>query len=156
MEQIKKALGFLNGGVFLTLENKISELFKNLPHLPKNISDILVAIAPYFAIIGGIVSLLSVISLMFLNNTLFYRYSYLYGSVNNFSIVFIVTSLISSVLLITAFSDLLNKKIFGWRLLFWSSNVGLLSSLLTLNFVSAVISAAISWYLLFEMRSSYT
>lgn len=156
MEQIKKALGFLNKGVFLNLENKILGLFKNLPHLPKNISDILVAIAPYFAIIGGIVSLLSVISLTFLNNAIFNSYAFLYGPSYNFSIVYIVSSLISAVLLITAFSDLLNKKLFGWRLMFWSSNVGIISSLISLNLVSAVISAAISWYLLFEMRSSYT
>lgn len=145
MEKAKKFFQFLNSKSFVSFEDKILGLFKSLPKLPKEIVSFIVSFGPYLVLIGGVLSVLSILSL-FSVGTLFFPSYYIY----------VIGSVISGIMLILSFTDLKNKKMFGWRLLFWSSNVNIATSLLSLNIFGAVIGALISWYLLYQIKPSYT
>ena len=58
-------------------------------------------------------------------------------------------------LTIAALPGLFARKMAGWNLLFYARIVGLLTSLLSLNIVGGLISALISFYILFQVRMLY-
>ena len=58
-------------------------------------------------------------------------------------------------LMIAALPGLFNRKMGGWRLLFYSQLVSLAYSLLSRNIVSGLIVGLISLYILFQVRPLY-
>ncbi len=156
IDKLKGYLEFINSSSFVGIEEKILNLFKTLPKTPANINDFLVTVAPYLSLIGGVLSLLSVASVIFMRNALLYTTSIFYNPMMALSPVYIISSILTGILLVVAFADLKNKKVFGWRLLFWSSNISILTSLLGFDFVSAVLGGFISWYILAQVRPSYS
>ena len=66
-----------------------------------------------------------------------------------------VVLLVHFALMVAALPGLFARKLSGWNLLFYSQLVSILSSLLTLNILSAIIGGLISLYLLFQIRPLY-
>lgn len=138
---------------------KVEEPFKSLPHLPKGLVEFFVKLAPWFAIIGAVLSLLagplwglvSVLSLFSLNPMLVI-----------FTVVSAIVTLLNAVLLFMAFTPLKNREMKGWILIFWSNILGAVVSLLSIftggpsGAVGAVIGILIGLYVLFEMKPFYT
>jgi hypothetical protein len=58
-------------------------------------------------------------------------------------------------LMIAALPGLFNRKLGGWRLLFYSQLVSLVYSLLSGNIISGLIVGLISLYILFQVRPLY-
>ncbi len=130
--------------------DQVAEPFKNAPHLPKNITEILVKISPYLIVlglIGEVLAILGMLALVALSPI--------------FSIVGLVVSAVSAFLMFSAFTPLKNREMKGWVLLFWIqlfSVAGTVVSALGGHFesiVGAVVGLAIGLYILFEMRSFY-
>lgn len=136
--------------------DKVGKLFKDLPHIPKHYAEGLVNVAPWFAILmallslvaGPLLSIFSFTSLLLLNPV--------------FSLAIFVAAIISiinMVLLFLAFAPLKKRLLVGWIYLFWVNVLGLIevtfrllvgqSSLITILF------AALVMYLLFEMKPLY-
>jgi len=145
-----KAMGFID---------QVGDVFKGLPHLPTNIVEILVKIAPWLALLGGVLGLLAgpiVGVLGSLGSVLSLSPYYLF-----ITIVVTVVTLANAILLLLAFSPLKAKAMRGWVFLFWAqmlSAVDIVLSLLqgqTGSLVGGVIGIAIGLYILFEIRSSY-
>ena len=145
-----KAMGFID---------QVGDVFKGLPHLPASIVEILVKIAPWLALLGGILGLIAgpLIGVLGSLGSLMTLSPY-------FMFVTIVTTVVTianSVLLLMAFSPLRTKMMRGWVFLFWAemlSAVDIVLSLLqgqTGSIVGGVIGLAIGLYILFEIRSSY-
>ncbi|MBW7944122.1 hypothetical protein H3C70_01880 [Patescibacteria group bacterium] len=145
-----KAMGFID---------QVGDVFKGLPHLPTAIIDILVKIAPWLALLGGVLGLLAGPLIGVLGSI---------GSILTLSpyfmfitIVTTVVTLVSSILLLMAFSPLRKRAMRGWVFLFWSqmlSAVDIVLSLLqgqTGSIVGGLIGFAIGLYILFEIRASY-
>lgn len=155
MNKLRKIFLFLNKTSFVSLEEKILKLFKNFPMLPSSIIEFLVSFGPYLVLLGGIFSILSVFSLFSLGTYVYYRLAP-FASVYSVSFyISIIGSVISGLMMIASFNDLKGFKLFGWRLLFWSANVGILVSLISLRFFGAILSGLISWYLLSQIRIKY-
>jgi len=146
-----KAMGFID---------QIGDVFKGLPHLPANIVEILVKIAPWLALLGGILGLLAGPLIGVLGSL---------GSILALSpysmfitIVETVVMVANAILLLMAFSPLKAKAMRGWVFLFWAemlSSVDIVLSLLrgqTGSLFASVIGVAIGLYILFEIRSSYS
>ncbi len=155
MQKLKKYFLFLNNSSLVNIEEKIVDFLKSLPKLPKSAVDFLISLAPFLALIGGVLSLLSIVSFFIGTSALFYSafplsnaFPYLY--------IALAASVISGLMLIAAFEDLKNKKIFGWRLVFWAMNIGILSALIGGNIFGAVVSAFLSWYVLSQLRGEYS
>jgi hypothetical protein len=58
-------------------------------------------------------------------------------------------------LMIAALPGLFNRKMGGWRLLFYSQLISIVYSLLSRNIVSGLIVGVISLYILFQVRPLY-
>lgn len=140
----------------------LEEWFSKLPALPVNLKTTLVKIAPWLALIFGILGVLGSIGgvLALLGLGAFGASMMPYGGMNvvgasALGIVVLLSSLASSVLMLMAYPGLKDQKKAGWRLAFWSETVGLLGSLISLNIVGLIISALIGYYILFQIKSSY-
>jgi hypothetical protein len=63
--------------------------------------------------------------------------------------------IISGVLMFMAYSKLKAGKIEGWKLLFWSTIVSIVATLLTGDILNGVILGVVGLYFLFQIKSSY-
>ena len=74
--------------------------------------------------------------------------------VSGFSLAALVL-IVQVVLMIAAIPGLFGRRIMGWNLSFYSVVVNVVYSLVNLDIVSAIFSAVISSYLLFQIRKYY-
>ncbi len=139
--------------------DQVGEPFKTVPHLPKNIVDIFVKLAPWGAILGAVLGVLGGLSIFTLG---------LAGSALTLNPLFMVGTLIEAVimlvravLLFMAFKPLQDQQMKGWIYIFWSMMLSVVSMVAFLidghiaSIVGTVIGVLIGLYVLFEMRSSY-
>lgn len=143
--------------------------------IPKAGREWIVKVSPWLALVGGILGLWAswsfwraghyVNQLVEWANTL----SAAYGGTTTAThlglmwYLALVVLLLQSVLLLMAFSGLKAQKRSGWNLLFLTTLVALLLGVVELfvsgygfgNFLGSVIGAAISFYLLFQVRSYF-
>ncbi|MCL4397997.1 hypothetical protein M1403_03145 [Patescibacteria group bacterium] len=134
----------------------MGEWFAKLPNLPANVREILVKIAPWLALIFGILGILgSIAATGFL--TALSPFIALGGGVGLAagSIVGAVLALGSSVLMVMAFPGLRDRKMSGWKLLFGSELVSVIASVVALNLIGAIVGALIGFYLLYQVKSYY-
>lgn len=151
----------MKGGEYEMAKNKnwqdmLEDWFGKLPSLPKGGRDVLVAIAPWIALVFGVLGvlvglgglgILSVLSPMMLLGSGV-------GATTG-SLVSVAISLVSSVLMLIAFPGLKAKKMQGWNMLFWSEVAAFVSSLVALSIVGAIVGAVIGFYLLYQIKSYY-
>lgn len=137
---------------------QFEDAFKSLPHLPKGITEFLVNIAPYLALLGAVLSILagpllglaSVISLLTLNPV-----------VVLLTVAAAVITLIQAVLLFLAFSPLQKREMKGWMYMFWVEMLTVVSVVLNIfsgsmsGLIGGVLGLIIGFYILFEMKPFY-
>lgn len=138
------------------LEVQLESIFvKQFPALPKNIKDIIVKISPYLAILGIVVSLPAILTILGLG-TVIAPFVVLEGvgplTGLSLSIIFVV---INTIIMIMAIPGLFTRQKKAWRLMFYSTLISALSSLISINLVSLIIGTAISFYFLFQVKSYY-
>jgi len=141
------------------IEKTLDEYFgKKAPALPNNIKEILVKIAPYFAILGVILSLPAIFLLLGLGS-LATVIAPLGGvsSVTSLPTMWVgILLLIPSVILeAMAVPGLFARKAMAWKYLFWAQLISVVSSVVQLNIVGAILGAVIGFYLLFQVKSFY-
>lgn len=137
-------------------QDMLEEWFMKLPSLPKGGREVLVKVAPWIALVFGVLGvlvglgglgILSVLSpLMLLGSGV--------GATSG-SLLSVAISLVSSVLMLVAFPGLKARKMQGWTMLFWSEVAALLSSLVALSIVGGLVGAVIGFYLLYQIKSYY-
>jgi hypothetical protein len=138
------------------LEAQLEPIFaKQLPSLPENVKEIIVKFAPYLAIIGVVFSLPAILAVLGLG-AVAVPFAAL-GGVSAFtglslSIIFLV---ISTIIMIMAIPGLFARSIKAWRLMFYSTLVSAVSSLVAMNLGGLIIGTAISFYFLFQVKSYY-
>jgi len=139
--------------------NKTLELYlvKKAPALPKNIKEILVKIAPWLAIIGVVLSipaLLAIFGLSAMMSSIPYAAYGMMRAGGGFSLaaLFLVATAVLEAL---AIPGLMKRKMAGWNFLYYAVWVGAVSSLFNYDIVGLIVSALISLYLLFQVKSYY-
>lgn len=131
----------------------LEEWFTKLPALPKGGKDFLVMIAPWGALIGGILAVLGGISVFGLSAVL--TPFMMMGGYGGHSFLTGIILIVAGVLMLMAFPGLKAKKMKGWNLYFWSVLVWVVSSILDYSIVSAIIWGAVELYLLYQIKPSY-
>jgi uncharacterized membrane protein len=128
----------------------MEDLFKKAPHLPENIREVLIKIAPVLSLVFGILGIIAGLSVLGISPLA------LFGGLHASIFVLItgVLTLVSSVLLLMAYPQLAKHTQKGWILLFWSEAISAVSSLMALSF-GTVISVIIGFYILFEIKGHY-
>jgi hypothetical protein len=133
--------------------------FKSLPKLPAGIVDFFVSVAPWLALIGGVLSLIAGPLIGIIGSI---------GSLASLSPYMLILTLLSTamlvaqaVLLLMAFTPLKNREFKGWALIFWSQMLGIVDSLLSIvlgdssRIVGTIIGVLIGLYILYQMRPRY-
>jgi hypothetical protein len=147
------------------LENWLAPLFEKTPHLPQGVIQTLVAIAPWLALIGGILGLLGLLSLLsflpmlsavpFMNMAMGGGYYAMYPLL----MIALIVNGIGAVLDLLAFGPLRKRQKSGWNLLFYSEILVAVSIVLNLfsgySVFGSVIGLLIGLWLLFEVRGQY-
>lgn len=133
-------------------------LYAKAPSLPANAREGLAKVAPWIALIFGILGVLGSIGGLGLL-AVFSPLAVFGGAagVASYGSGFIAALiwLVASVMLLAAYPGTAAKKISGWNLLFWSQVVQLIGSVVALSIVSGIVGAAIGFYLLFQIKSYF-
>ena len=132
----------------------VEDLYKSAPALPASARDVLVKIAPWVALIFGVLGVIAGVGAIGVTPLA------LLGGISNSLFLFVsgVLTIVASVLMLMAFPKLRTMKIQGWRLLFWSEVVSVAGSIVTLNVgsvIMGVVIVAIAFYLLFQIKPAY-
>lgn len=164
------------------LETKMSEVFVDkAPKLPAGGKKFLVDVAPWLALVGGVLSLLAGLSLWrwahVANdaadyvNSLCNAYAVNAGACANVSDarltvwvwLAIAVLVVEGVLYLLAFPGLRDRKKQGWNYLFYGALVNVVYAVVSLftdynavsSFIGALIGSVIGFWLLFQIRSAY-
>ena len=137
----------------------LKDVYAKAPALPKSADDVLVSLAPWLALIFGILAVLTGIGGLGLF-TAFSPLAYMYAGAG-FSALLVVSAVIvivEGVVMLLAFMPLRARRVRGWNLLVWGEGLAILGSLITLrvgDVIGALIGAAIAFYILFQVESYY-
>ncbi len=141
------------------LTNTLDENYKKLPALPKGVNEFIVSVAPWLALIFGVLAVVSGLGAFGLLTAL-----------SPFAMVagagrYAFTGLFAAVLLIVqggielwAFPSLKARKVRGWNLMFYSLLLSVVASAVSLSVgsvVGAVVGALIGYYFLYQVKSYY-
>jgi len=128
----------------------LEELFAKLPNLPKGGTDVLVSIAPWLALIFGVLGVIGGLSAIGISPLALFG-----GISSSFAVLATgIGALISSILMLMAFSGLKKRTYKGWELLFWSEVVSVVSAVLSIS-VGSVLGVLVGFYLLFQIKRYY-
>lgn len=132
----------------------VGEYFKKLPELPRGGREFIVTVTPWLALIFGVLGVIAgVVGLgLFTFLAPFAMLGAAKGVGSGFVVVLV--GLVSSVLLLMAFPGVKNKRISGWKLLYYSEVIGLVANVVSLS-VFGVLSTLIGFYFLYQIRSYY-
>ena len=137
----------------------LKDVYAKAPALPTNARDVLVSIAPWLALIFGVLAILAGIGGLGIF-TAFSPLAYMYAGagVSTLLLVSAVVAIVEGLVMVLAFMPLKNRKVRGWNLLVWGEVLAILSSVVTLSVGSiiwALVGAAIAFYVLFQIEPSY-
>ncbi len=140
----------------LEVEIEKVALSKSLPGLPDSAKELLVKVAPWLAVISMVV-LLPVILAAFGLSAVALPFSYLGGLHMGFSYTIgMIFSFGMIILELMAIPGLFKRQERAWRLMFYSTLLSLVQQLINFNLGGLVIGGAISFYLLFQVKSKYS
>lgn len=133
------------------LEGSLDKFFRQAPQLPKGGRDVLVAIAPWIALIFGILGIVGGLALVGVSPL------GIFGGIHFATSAFLtgVLAIVSSVLMVMAFPGLRAHSRKAWMLLFWSEVISVVSNVVNLQLVGAVVGGLIGFYLLYQIKSYY-
>lgn len=131
------------------LEKQLADAFAKAPHLPKEWKALLVNFAPWIVLIGGILTAISVLSLVSMMLSPMGRLAGMYGG--SWSVWILLTILIEAVvvyLYLIAFPALKEKKKTGWNKLFLAQLVTIVYAIVSLfsngrGFIGTLVGIAI-------------
>lgn len=136
---------------------KVLDLYlrQKAPALPKNIKEIIVKFSPYIILIMLIISLPAILAVLGIG-TLLTPFSYLGGIHYGFTYILgLVVLAVSLVLEVIALPGLFKQKKQAWNLIYYSTLINAVHSLLIFNLGSLIIGTLISLYILFQIKEYY-
>lgn len=140
---------------FHNIESQIENFVtKTLPPLPEKGVEILVQLSPWFAVLGVILGVPTILTLLGVSRAAaYYRLAGIglgWGyQISN--LLFIVQMVLSAL----AIQGLFARKLSAWRLMYYSAWVSILANLLSGEVVGMLIGGLLSFYLLFQVKKAY-
>lgn len=130
--------------------------FAKAPALPTGGREAIVKITPILALIFGILGVLGALGSLGIFTVLSpFAMMGGVGSYYGSGMIAGIFWLVSAALMLAAFPGTKARKLSGWNMLFWSQLVNVVGSLVAMSIFSAIISALIGFYLLFQIKSYY-
>jgi hypothetical protein len=122
------------------------------PALPTKGKEFIVKVAPWLSIISIAISVPAILALMGLHASFSTSGMYGYGYSAGYWWIFSAAVIVLNIL---ALKGLFKPAKSGWMFTFYAVLVGGLSSILMMDIIGAIISLAISFYLLFQIKPYY-
>lgn len=137
------------------LIKQMEEWFAKLPPLPSNWKEVIVTITPWLALVFGVIGVLGSLAAVGVL-TFLAPFVVLGGGVGVASggIMGALLGLVASALLVMAFPGTRDRKMAGWRWLFWSEVVSVVSAVVSVA-AAGIVGALIGFYILFQIKSHY-
>lgn len=133
--------------------------YAKFPALPKGATDFIVSIAPWLALIFGVLAILSGIAAFGFLSVLSPFAAVAGATQYAFTgILAALVLLVQGAVELLAFPSLKSRKVRGWNLIFLSLLLGVLSSVFYLSvfgIVQSLIGVLIGYYFLYQVRSYY-
>lgn len=136
------------------------EFFEKLPHLPAKFRQIIIKLLPYLALIAGVANILNALQ-DFARPQRLNHWLNFYTNINPlYYYLSALISLVMAVLFLQAYQLLSKKKAEGWLLIFWTTVLNLLQSLVAVIFAWGGVFGTLFWsfigfYLIYEVRATY-
>lgn len=144
----------INNKYLTQIEEKLDLYFgKKAPAMPENIKELIVKYSPYLTLIV-LALMIPTLLLAFGIGSAFMPLAYA-GGYRSFLSISSIISLAAMVLEIIAIPGLFKRTKDSWQLMFLASLVMIVSYIFDLNIGSLIISGAISFYILFQIKSYY-
>lgn len=130
-------------------------LVQKAPALPENIKEFIVKYGPYISIVMMVLMAPALIAILGFSSVIM-PYAYMGGIRPGFNFSISTIFMIGQITLqIIALPGLFKRAKSAWKLMFYASLVGLVYSLLNGALVNGIVSALISFYILFQIKSLY-
>jgi hypothetical protein len=138
------------------LETQLEEyLVKKAPALPPNIKEMIVQWGPWITLVLLILSLPALLALFGLGAMLA-PFSFMGGARAGAGYMLsLLTLAVQLVLEGMAIPGLMKRQMSAWRLMFYATLVGAVSSLLSGSIVGMLVGTLVSLYFLFQVKSYY-
>lgn len=159
------------------IENKLAELYKGAPVLPKKAKDVIVEYLPYFVLLGAVLQAWTAYVLWRLADVA-ERFSDFANSLSAYyggpavglsafdkTVIYlgVILLAVEALLMLIAFSPLKKRARRGWDLLFLVSLLQIVYAVALIfvdgrgvgSFIFSLIGAAIGFYFLFQIRDHY-
>ena len=140
------------------LEAWMAPFFAKLPHLPADILETLAKIAPWLALIFGILGIAGILSAGMFAAVMSPAF-YAMGMSQVTIVVSLLTGIVACVLDLCAYKPLLARKKMGWNFIFYAQVLSALSLIVGIIFSSVsimnILGQFIGFWLLFEVRGLY-
>lgn len=131
---------------------------KKAPALPQNIKEIIVKLAPYFAILSVIVTLPAIFLLLGLGGltTMMAPFAGM-RPISSVPTMWISILLLVPVVILEAMAipGLFSRTTKAWKYMYWAQIITIVSNLAQFNVIGAILSAVIGFYVLFQIKSLY-
>lgn len=129
--------------------------------LPEQVKEFIVKVSPYLVIVFAVMALpliLAALGLTAIFSPFAMMGGYHYGLGWGFSAtVGLAISVITIIMEIVAVPGLFKRTKSAWRLLFYTSIVSLIGTIISFSgILSGIIGALIGWYILFQVKELYT
>ena len=152
INQAKDALG--------KLEALFEEyLGKKAPAVPEHIKNTLVSLAPYLAIVTVVISAPALFALLGIGSMMspFSEFSDA-GYMMQYRFTFMIGAgalLVSAVFAALAIQGLFKREMKAWRLMYYSSLISFVATVLQGSLMSGLVGLIIGMYILFQIREKY-
>jgi hypothetical protein len=130
-------------------------LVKKAPALPENIKEFIVKYGPYISLVMLILMAPAIIGVLGLS-TVAMPFAYMGGIRSGFNFSISTIFMIGQVALqVIALPGLFKRAKSAWKLMFYATLIGVVYSLLSYTIINGLVSALISFYVLFQIRPLY-
>lgn len=140
------------------VEQKLGYYFGHkAPAIPEKLKKGIVRFGPWIILLSLILTIPIVLALLGINNPLVPP-QYIQNSLNTNLLgkIMLAISLIALLLEALSLPGLFKKRKSGWYLLYYSTLLGVLQNLVSLNIIGLIIGSIISFYILFQIKEYYT
>lgn len=130
-------------------------LGQKAPAIPANIREMIVKFSPWISLIVGLIALPAILAVLGLSAFVM-PFSYLGGIRYGLSYTLSMLVLaVATILDFVAIPGLFKRSASAWRLIYYSTLINAVYSLISFNWTSLVIGTLVSLYILFQVKSYY-
>lgn len=132
---------------------------KKAPHLPHNIKEFIVKIAPYLVILGIIMfgfALIAILPVLFAGSAVAAAVPGVYYPSMMQLLIGLILMAAIVILEVKALPGLFKRTHQSWNFIFYAQLVSLVQSIVHGNLVGFIVGGAIGLYILFQIRPLYT